>query len=106
MDDKVEAEVIAQHEALIHKLAWKAEVKLPPDSLDHDDLFQEGVIVALKAFRCYKPKMPVREGPYVPGATDRGAKLSTYITVSIVNRYKRLTNREWSRFKHVRLSGE
>lgn len=100
-----EAATLLGYSDLLHKLAWAAEKRLPPHSLDHDDLVQEGRLVALLAIRHYKPKGPVEAGPYVPGV-KRGAKLMTYITVSVLNRYKRLVRREIHRTTRVTLPDE
>jgi len=75
--------MLVQYERLIRKLAWRCLRRLPRHtSYTHDDLYQEGAAVALRALQLHRVKQ---------------TRFITYLYTALAHRYLLIQRKEWAK---------
>lgn len=100
-------EVVTQYHHLIWRQARRCLTKLPKHTtLRPEDLYQEGVARALKAYLVYQrtnATVTTASQPYTAGVAQgavgpngkRKASFTSYVQVALMHRYAKIVDHEW-----------
>ena len=110
-------DVVAQYNKLIWKQVWRCVPRLPKHTtLLPDDLYQEGVAQALKAFQTYQrtnAEVSTASQAFQAGLPTgkRRACFTTYVQAALMNRFGRIVQYEWTHWgrlinPHVEIEDE